>query len=88
MSQTDLINQLKQLHDHLPDKTPEEAQHRQVIGELLENIESRDLGHDNFDQLSDVADTIKMLLIEYEDRHPAVTGILRSLGNTLSGMGI
>jgi hypothetical protein len=88
MSQKDLINQLKQLHDELPDQTLEEGQHKHLIGDLLENLESQDIGNENFDQFSDLTESVKLLLIKYEDNHPALAGILRSLSNTLAGMGI
>ena len=88
MSQKDLIKQLQQLHDELPDQSLEDGQHKHLIADMLENLESRDIGNENFDQFSDATDTIKALLIKYEDNHPALAGILRSLSNTLAGMGI
>lgn len=88
MSQKQLIDELKNLHATLQESAPEEVQHRMLIGEMLENLESQDLGTGNFDELSDMADTLRMLLIDYEDRHPVVAGVLRSLSNTLAGMGI
>ena len=88
MTQQEFLTQLRQLYNELPDATPEEAQHKLLIGEMIENMESKEIGNQTFDEIEDIKETIKMLLIRYEDKHPTLVATLRSISNTLQGMGI
>jgi hypothetical protein len=88
MSQEQLLALFKQLDEHLQDGSMEESEHRLRIAEIIESLERQQMQAESFDQFSAASVTVKQLLETYENKHPTISGILRSLSNALSSMGI
>ncbi len=88
MSQEQLLTLFKQLDEQLQDGSVEESEHKLRIAELIDSLERQQMQPDSFDQFSAASVTVRQMLETYENKHPTIAGILRSLSNTLSNMGI
>ena len=77
----DLLVQLEQQRQQL-DPISSEQNHR--LDDLIESLEQQKLYPNDFDQYSALGTQISDLLIEYENQHPALAIVLKSISQVLN----
>ncbi len=76
----DLLVELELKRSQL-DPVSSEQNHR--LDELIESLEQQKLYPDDFDQHTALVTQLKEIMLEYENQHPALTAVLKSISQVL-----
>ena len=83
MSRQELHDLLVQLEQERQQHDPVSSEKNHRLDELIESLEQQKLYPEDFDQYSALSNQIKEYLIEYENQHPAISAVLKSISQVL-----
>ena len=90
MDKKEILQDLGRLLDEIDRLPMEDAERRrlhQVVGEIETHVEAPEPGAAG-EQRGELAETLDELITRFETDHPAFTGVLRRVMNTLGSMGV
>jgi len=87
MEKKEIIQDLSRLLDEI-DQMPLEDEERRRLHKLVSEIEGHVEAPEEAEQPSELVDTVDTLITRFEADHPAFTGVLRRIMNTLGSMGV
>ena len=87
MDKNQIVQDLVHLVNEI-DRLPMEESERVHLRRLVSQIETHVEAPDSVDRSEDLTATVDELITRFETDHPAFTGVLRRILNTLGSMGI
>ena len=84
MSQQGLHDLLVQLKDERSSADLVDSEHQQRLDEIVESLEQQRLYPDKFDQYSTLNEQVRLLMLEFQADHPAVSAVLKSVHQLLN----
>lgn len=87
MEKKEIIQDLSRLLDEI-DQLPLEEEERHRLHKLVGDIEGHVEAPADTERPQELTDTVDALITRFETDHPAFTGVLRRVMNTLGSMGV
>ena len=87
MEKKEIFQDLSRLLDEI-DQLPLEEEERRRLHQLVGDIEGHIDAPAETEHPQELADTVDQLITRFETDHPAFTGVLRRVMNTLGSMGV
>jgi hypothetical protein len=87
MEKKEIVQDLSRLLDEI-DRLPLDDEERRRLHKLVGDIEGHVDAPDETEHPSELAETLDTLITRFETDHPAFTGVLRRVMNTLGSMGV
>ncbi|NNL66023.1 MAG: DUF4404 family protein [Myxococcales bacterium] len=82
-----LRKKLKQLQDQMADGEPLDAQERQTLDDVLDEVEAL-LEAEDTDDDDSLAERVREAGIQFEESHPNLTAAIGAVADALSRLGI
>ena len=87
MENKEIFQDLSRLLDEI-DQLPLDDEERRRLHKLVGDIEGHVQTPEEAEHPAELADTVDQLITRFEADHPAFTGVLRRVMNTLGSMGV